>query len=104
MDINNDKPVVQRVGQMVQFVVDIQAFPDLDAVKLYWLKNDVLIDANDKHYKTNVKTDSLVPQAYLRIENIEPEDSGTYMLVSGELVHTGLSTIAMTVSTGGKHH
>ena len=92
MDINNNKPVIAKVGQAVQFVVEVQAFPDLDAVKLDWHKDDInhtfkAIQNNHKHYKTNVKTDTMIPQAYLQIESVELEDSGTYMLVSANMSH-----------------
>ncbi|CAG2182717.1 unnamed protein product, partial [Oppiella nova] len=81
MDINNEKPLISRVGEMVRFVVDVQSFPDFESVQLFWFKNDIQIEKNHKHLVTGVKTDGQFPQTYLEIKSIELEDSGTYMLL-----------------------
>jgi len=90
MDINNEKPLISRVGEMVRFVVDVQSFPDFESVQLFWFKNDIQIEKNHKHLTTGVKTDGQFPQTYLEIKSIELEDSGTYMLVSCLIINSML--------------
>ncbi len=82
MDINNKKPLIRKVDDSVRFVVDVQAFPDLDSVQLIWYKNGLIIKENDEHYNTGSKKDGQNPQVFLFISHIRLEDSGTYMLVS----------------------
>ncbi len=82
MDINNKKPLIRKVDDNVRFVVDVQAFPDLDSVQLIWYKNGLIIKENDEHYNTGSKKDGQNPQVFLFISHIRLEDSGTYMLVS----------------------
>ena len=85
MDINNNKPLILKVGEMVRFVVSVEVFPDFDSVQLFWFKNNVMIEKNNKHYVTSVstqKTEGPNHQAFLSILSIDVEDSATYMLVS----------------------
>ncbi|XP_054166017.1 vascular endothelial growth factor receptor 1-like [Oppia nitens] len=98
MDIDNEKPLISKVGEMVRFVVDVLSFPDFESVHLFWYKNNMLIEKTHKHYETGVSSNGQYSQTYLEIKTIELEDSGTYILMGNTSDMTTNITMTLLVS------
>ncbi|RWS27211.1 Vascular endothelial growth factor receptor 3-like protein, partial [Leptotrombidium deliense] len=81
MDLDNKKPVIQKVGEEVRFAVTVNAIPDISAVKMYWLKDGQRVaSANatrDPRYQSKVDKG----QAVFTIDKVAMEDIAVYTLV-----------------------
>ncbi|RWS20081.1 Vascular endothelial growth factor receptor 3-like protein, partial [Leptotrombidium deliense] len=86
-DLPSQAPVIQNIGEEFIFVVTFEAYPNINGVKMYWLKDgDKFSNAH-----TDVASDTPVTrihskvdgnQVILTIKSVVMQDTGVYTLVA----------------------